>query len=342
MTTSKLQRQARRRTHYTGEPYTRALRLLVSDPKGLIPRATQAQANLEFKTLSLLGRSGMTGGFAWIPDGDDPFTVTWITPWRDALDIRIERTEFLPDIVEALLPRISPGSDVSGIPGLRFRFTEAGVELYRINAAGILRLVKVRKQQWWAAVAAVAHSEDYEDSIDLWYDSPARLHPFEIQDIKDELEFRDRVHAPGQMTALVNLGSGLLRRFLLFRKMPLVTQVDLWKGLGGRSIEIEWFDGPTHEQVLDYLCDPFFGLGAIQEQKPCRCANDEECYSIRLTSRNHSDAALTLRRMRDGWGSSDPNWLEPRLARRREEMSRFARSGPSALSNGRTAMSLPS
>lgn len=154
---------------------------------------------------------------------------------------------------------------------------------------------------------AVAVSDGrYDDAEGLWHTRPASIHSQE--------EAFARKYDPGYAThrvdtTLTDLGSGLLRRHLLFRT-PDVTSIDLWLDSG--RIEVEWFDGPNHGTVIPDLTDAAFGIPAVPT-KNCRCGAPEGCYSIPLVI---SESAIALRRNTDGWSAQRDVWSARARTRR--------------------------
>lgn len=310
MPKSDLRELARQRQKCTGEKLHRSVaHLRALSWQQPLPTASQAQALLELEILERLGRSSVTEGHGRRP-GDDPLGITWLTPLPDALELGA-KLEALPDIIAALMPTAVAGDEPRGVLGLRARHCAAGVELYRLDLPGSIRLPRVNEKRWRHAVAVA-----YYDVLDV--DPGARVwltHPHRMQ--LDE-EAMARRHTPGYAHSGVErpdaaaAASALLRRHLLFRSTNPLTSINIWRN-GGR-IELEWYDGPSHTDILSALLDPVVGLpGTID--RPCRCAVDRDCWSVRLRWAHAIGARINLRH-----GTWD--WTEHREAGSRDDRSR--------------------
>jgi hypothetical protein len=306
---------ARRRQRCTGEKLHRAvaqLRALAwQEP---LPLASPAQAQLELEVLTKLGRGTVTDRHGWRP-GDDPFALSWVTPLPEALEIGA--TPFaLPDVVAALMPYAAFDGEPSGVLGLRARHCAAGVELFRLDLPGRIRLPGVSANRWRHAVAvAYADVVDVAPAERVWQSHPRRMHP--------EEEATARLYSPGyahdrDKPEAEAAGSALLRRHLLFRNTAApVTGIDVWRN--GDRIELEWYDGPTHTNVLHVLLDPLVGLPGAAD-KVCRCPVDDECWSVRMRWAHAAGARLNLRRGTNVWDAERYQISDNDRARRLKAM----------------------
>jgi hypothetical protein len=327
----KFRSMARRLQAYTGEPLQRAIGRLRSAPwEPAIPTATDAQAQFELRFLREVGRCGVSDGYGRLPH-EPPWAMNWVSPYPQALEISV-RADALPDLVGAVLPYWSgPGDDPSGVAGLRFRVVPGGVELFQLELPGVIRLVRVTPRAWWRAVAIVLDDRAEADCTEFWHSHPLRLAPAE--------EAFARSFAPGYHGTrgqayrdVVALGSGLLRRqFVLAR--PFIPCVDLWMNPG--VIELEWFNGPTHAEVIEALTDPVFGVQA-ESDAVCHCDSGRCRYCILLrTAPGAAGGCIALRRNSKEWDSIRQGWAEESQQRRAAAFARFDRSGPPRLVDGR-------
>lgn len=316
---------ARQRQGCTGEQLHRAVESLRALPwREPLPSASPAQAQLELEVLRRLGRGDVTDGHGWRP-GDDPFGLAWVTPLPDTLEVGA-KPEALPDIVAALMPYAVAGEvEASGVMGLRARHTRDGVELHRLGLPGSVRLPGVSERRWRHAVAVAYYDVlDVEPAARVWQSHPRRLHPDE--------EATAREYAPGyagqgrDRPDLATVASALLRRHLLFRAASAtVTCINLWPQ--GNRIELEWYDGPDHAEVVDVLLDPVFGLPGSPERQ-CRCSTGVYCWAVRLRWADAPDAALNLRRGTWGWSPGRDADARKDRARRLDAMRRSREPEP--------------
>ncbi|MEV6848853.1 hypothetical protein [Actinoplanes sp. NPDC051411] len=288
---------ARRLYAYTGEPHRVALDRLRRFPGRPIPTASAAQQHLEHEILRHIGYCGITDGHGWRP-GDGPFSIDWLGPLPDALEIGVTETA-LPDLLGALLPTWTPGDEPRGVRGLRPHFAPRGVELRRLGLPGLLRLPGVRRQTFMRA-AAVGHEMIWDDpdlTLMLWRTNPDQLHPEE----QAHANGFDAGYAPESdgRAEMAATASALLRRHMIFRASQPATDIRVWMNPG--SVQVEWDAGPDHLTVIDALLDPVFGTpGQVKDRCTCREAEprSSRCYSLHV---EFPDAFVNLRRGRDCW-----------------------------------------
>lgn len=327
----KFRSMARRLQAFTGEPLQRAVGRLRAAPwEAPIPAATRAQAEFEMRFLRKVGRCAVSDGYGRLPH-DPPWAMTWVSPYPQALEVNV-RADALPDLVNAILPHWHESGDgPNGVAGLRFRVVPGGVELFQLELPGVIRLMRVTPRAWWRAVAVALNDRAEADCTELWHSHPSRLAPEEEAFARSfEPGYNN---TPGETYSdVVALGSGLLRRQFVLAQ-PFTPCVDLWMNPG--VIELEWFNGPTHTEVIDALTDPVFGM-PTKADASCRCAAGSCRYSILLKTTPAIDGGcIALRRNSKGWGSMRQGWAEESQRRRADELARFGRSGPPRLVDGR-------
>ncbi|WP_436528264.1 hypothetical protein [Actinoplanes sp. HUAS TT8] len=294
---------ARQRQHYTGERFARAAKHLLMQPwAGPLPDASPHQADLEFEVLLRLGRHHMTLGHGW-RHGDGPFNLSWLTPHTDAIELGVHPLA-LPDVAANLMPRLSPDTtgQPTGVLGLRVSHSGAGVELTRLGLPGVVRLPGIRERQWQQALA-VARDDAGDTSPPVWQTHQDTLHSQEITyGPRYGTGSSRRLAATGRHpSGIVRLGSALLRRHQIFRTAPPVAGIDLWFNPG--QIELEWFAGPTHDDITSALLDPVFGLSGSTSRRGC-CRPSTSCYGVKLWCASAPHATVNLRRQSSGWSDS--------------------------------------
>jgi hypothetical protein len=290
MPKSDLSDLARRRQKYTGEKLHRAvshLRALCwQEP---LPTASPSQAQLELEVLIELGRHACVEGLGWRPGGD-PLGIAWLTPLPDALELAT-KPEALPDIV-ALLPTVAPDDEPSGIPGLRARRYGAGVELYRLGLPGRIRLPGLSEPRWRHAVGVAYYDVLHvEASARAWRTHPHRMHPDE--QAMARLSTSGHASTPLNEADAAGAASALLRRHLLFRSANPLTSLHVWQNAD--RIELQWYDGPHHTDIIDELLHPVMGLPGTVDGS-CRCTIDDDCGPMRLRWNHAAGTQLNLRR----------------------------------------------
>ncbi|MDQ0366877.1 hypothetical protein [Catenuloplanes indicus] len=299
------------------------MRRLTDGSRPVIPHGSPAQANLEHEVLMLLGHRGETTAHGWKP-GDDPFGISWLTPYLDALDIGVKQTA-LPDVLGALMPTYRPGGEPHGLWGLRAEVSADGVQLRRLGLPGVVRIPGIRRAQWWRAAAAYLETRcDSHEMQLLWRTHPHRMHP-------EEESFAHKYGAgyttDARFREVPPLTSALLRRHMIFRH-PSIAAVDLWRNW--ERIELEWADGPDHTTVIEALLDAELGAsGAVSAR--CRCASGDDCFAIELTMQAAPNAVLRLRRCRYGWAEVREQFSDEARAKRYAALRRYTGCGPEFL-----------
>jgi hypothetical protein len=327
---------ARRLRAYTGERLQRAIGRLRAAPwEAAIPAATVPQAQFEMRFLRKIGRCGVADGYGRLPH-DPPWAMNWVSPYPQSLEVNV-RADALPDVVNAILPHwYESGLEPGGVAGLRFRVAPGGVELFQLELPGVIRLVRVTPQAWWRAVAIAISGRADTNCTELWHSRPTRL-ASEEEDFARSFEPGYNNSSGETYNNIVGLGSGLLRRqFVLAR--PFVPCVDLWMNPG--VIELEWFNGATHAEVIDALTDPVFGM-PVRAEAPCRCDSGWCPYCIFLqTTLAANGGRIALRRNSEKRDDTRQSWAEESQQRRTNQLSQFACSGPPRLVNGRQPVRL--
>lgn len=309
---------ARRRARYTGEKHADAVNAIrqLSRSQAWIPTANRDQALLELEFLGLIGRPHARARAGWRP-GEDPFGIRWVRPYEDRLDIGV-RLRYLPSLLRAILPTYSyDDAEPHGMCGARVRLGRTAVELYRVGLPGQIRLCGLSRAGWWQGLNTML-AELTNDGIPgtsaIWHRLPDRLHPQE--------EACARRYSPGYSPPsqglceeLADLASGFLRRHLILRQGAVVTGVDLWMHY---SIEFEWFDGPTHQELVDAFTDDEFGLNVVLDERPCTDCSPSACeYSVQLQGAGGARISLRRGRSRAGMTLRDDyneRWRRKRLA----------------------------
>lgn len=264
-----------------------------------------------------------TDGYGWKP-GDAPFTIDWLTPHTDMIEIAVA-IPALPDFIAAVLPYLDDSyenPEIYGIRGLRPSFIVGGIELTRLQLPGRIRLLNVTRHQWLTAAAVAADEYGIRDEHAVWRTHPDDWHPDEHAFARRyDTEYGGNNHARDR--TLAPLGSALLRRHLLLR-VPEVNSISLWENPG--SIQLEWSDGPDHAAVICALTDPTFGIMATTH-RGCWCSTTGDCYAIKLTPHDYPDAHVSLRRDAAGWSPWREQTSDGSRARRRQALAHHRNSG---------------
>ncbi|MFG2844270.1 hypothetical protein ACGF12_14010 [Kitasatospora sp. NPDC048296] len=137
----------------TNEPYQSAKRELAENAE-LIPQSTRDQARAEAAVFSAL----ITGyGFHWLSHTGGPFGIQWLTPRHDELVLHVGRDQ-LPRWASSLIPTPAPGTEPTGVPGLRW--SREGKDTVLTLAGGRIVLARTFERDWNKAIAAaVAQAE---------------------------------------------------------------------------------------------------------------------------------------------------------------------------------------
>lgn len=280
MSNRSLDQLAKRRRLYTNEDYCVARTEIAKRPPGspIIPTASPQQALFELTFLTAIAHRASQDEGGWTP-GCSPFGIERLTPRTDSLDIVVESI-FLPTILNDVLPYcIDSHPENLGITGLRVHHIKEGIELRRLGLPGMIRLIGKTRKMWWAGVNAYLLENSYGEAYSgaTWLHSPSRMHPIEEETAWGYIPGYAPVRP--DITESAAMASQFLRRHLIFRNPPFTTGINAW--VTG-AVQVEWFDGPSHRAVMDYLLDPVFGLADTASDGPCDDC-DVSCQFIHLT-----------------------------------------------------------
>lgn len=272
---------ARARATLTGQSYQHALHSIHRDglSRRPIPHAEPSQAEIEALALE---RIGDWAPAVWYPSAPG-FGVLWVDPSPTSITIA---TSYLPDLIRQLTPTISldgpepgflaAGSEVRGVPGLRFRERGRNVVLYRPERQGRIVIRTASNSLWRKAVTIGL--DDFGDQVILpWNSHPDGWHPTE------ELAERHHHRDAADQAAHYRLASDLLRRLPGLCR-PFLAH-DMWFNFfTGRhdayQIHFEWQNSGPPNKVLDLLMDADGGLGTTIEPNPLLGQHcDADCYS---------------------------------------------------------------
>lgn len=237
MTTTALTRRARLRARATREPYSYARQQLLLAPASMpvVPPASSAQVEFEglfFHALRTLH----------FPDGPDPadalgvLEIRHLYPAEDRLVVDVAPIGAALTIAAYVFPELAPNSGVlaSGVPRLRMRAIDGGVEFVRLDHPGSIIVQGVT-----AAEISQHHSHDGTCVAEL---SPHRV-------TREEAD-ADAWYGPGEL----EITSSVVRRLGLFTSLG-ATCIDTWASLGG-GISVEVFLPPLDDhQYVELVAD---------------------------------------------------------------------------------------
>ncbi|MEU4243152.1 hypothetical protein [Actinoplanes sp. NPDC026619] len=291
-----------------------------------IPTGSVAQRHLELQVLRRIGFYGFTERYGWKP-GDPPFAIDWIRPMPNSLDIAV-RPDALPEAIGALLPMLVPGSEPTGVRGLRPRLTPHGVELSRIGLPGMVCLRGVRLRAWQRALdISMKIWDDPDETLLLWRTHPDVMHP----DEEDIARSCDAGYAPASEGCddVAAAASIVLRRQMIFRG---VTDIRVWTNPG--SIQLEWYGGDDHAAVAGALLDPVFGMpGSVDAPCTCHDSGANRCWSVELDFVANPGGYVNLRRGGADWTDRLEQSSEKARQRRSAELRPAWAGLPAAPSN---------
>ncbi|MEU1091467.1 hypothetical protein ACFYPN_31955 [Streptomyces sp. NPDC005576] len=242
--------------------------------------ASPAQARLESRVLEQLGT---TPGLCAHPFGIASLsaTVTSLTLHLDAY-MGHERDSFPEYCLSRLLPAAPApgcGDDPHGIPGLRMNGIEADgrqLHLHTVKdgqtATLVLALPKGLTEGW----------ADIECRHRHWCDDNG-LRPLWTAPQLDGVESRHLRAYPsleGSRARRAAVGSGLLRRIALFHTVAAFYRVQCWDDGDSWKIDARTAHprAPWHDQLLQRLCHPRWGLPVRVAHRFCRCAEPDHPY----------------------------------------------------------------
>jgi hypothetical protein len=200
-----------------------------------MPEAGPAQQRLEADLVDALGTilwESHVAGF----DDDQWFAFSSVTPAANSLLARLTRRSSLANFVRQIAPWIDRDlndpadvGEVSGVSGLRFRTTRAGIRLFRPGEDAAIVVVGVEEDEWLAAVDAAVLSHADARNARPWAYSPTSWTPVE----RAAYDHRIRPISP--------LPSVVLRRINALRFLQPYG-VDAWSTVGGFVVEAWHFD----------------------------------------------------------------------------------------------------
>ncbi len=268
------------------------------------PAASPAQARLESLVLEQLGTS---------PDlCAHPFGITSLSSAAASLTLHLDaymghkRYSFPEHCLSRLLPAApAPGSgdDPHGIPGLRMSGIEADgrqLHLYTVKDPGqtatlVLAQPKGLSEGW----------ADIERRYRRWCDGNG-LRPLWTAPQLDGVESRHLSAYPsieGSRARRAAVGSGLLRRIALFHTVTAFYRVQCWDDGDRWKIDARTAHPRArwHDQLLQRLCHPRWGLPVRVAHRFCRCAEPDTPYQWNHTCDFYFDGHTT--------GNDDPLYL---------------------------------
>ncbi|MFJ5548666.1 hypothetical protein [Streptomyces sp. NPDC093225] len=243
------------------------------------PPAADAQALLESWVLEQLGLS---------PDlSAHPFGVASLTCSAASLTLHLdpylgrERHSFPEHCLHRLLPAApAPGSgdELGGIPGLRVGGTEAGgrkLRLHMVDGLGPAQLTLALPPglpETWPAVERRHRSWVKGHGMRPLWATPWL--DYEESDYLDACLARAR-------SARATMGSALLRRLALFHTSAAFYRVRCWDEGDTWKIDACTANPSTqgHDQLLQRLCHPRWGLPVNLAHAFCHCAGHESPYA---------------------------------------------------------------
>ncbi|RPK56100.1 hypothetical protein [Streptomyces sp. ADI95-17] len=268
------------------------------------PAASPAQARLESLVLEQLGTS---------PDlCAHPFGITSLSSAATSLTLHLDaymghkRYSFPEHCLSRLLPAApAPGSgdDPHGIPGLRMSGIEADgrqLHLHTVKDPGqtatlVLALPKGLAEGW----------ADIERRHRRWCDDNG-LRPLWTAPRLDGVESRHLSAYPsleGSRTRRASVGSGLLRRVALFHTVTAFYRVQCWDDGDSWKIDARTAHPRArwHDQLLQRLCHPRWGLPVRVAHRFCHCAEPDTPYQWNHTCAFYFDGYTA--------GKDDPIYL---------------------------------
>ncbi|MEU2181037.1 hypothetical protein [Streptomyces thermolilacinus] len=268
------------------------------------PAASLAQALLESYVLEQLGRS---------PDlCAHPFGIASVTSARTSLTLHLDaymgqrQYSFPEHCLSRLLPTTPApgnGTDVPGIPGLRVRGIEAGgqeLHLHMVKdlgqtAALVLVLPRGLAEGW----------EDIERRHWHWCEENG-MRPLWTTSQLDAVETAYRNDHPSleaSRTRRAAVGSGLLRRIALFHTITAFYRVQCWDDGDSWKIDARTAHPRArwHDQLLQRLCHPRWGLPVHVAHRFCHCAEPDTPYQWNHTCAFYFNGATP--------GNDDPVYL---------------------------------
>ncbi|MFJ9967231.1 hypothetical protein [Streptomyces avermitilis] len=268
------------------------------------PPASPAQMRLESYVLEELGTS---------PDlCAHPFGIASLTGSSTSLTLHLDpymgqaRYSFPEHCLSRLLPATPAsgnGNDVPWIPGLRMSGIEAGgrqLHLHMVKDSGqeatlVLALPRGLKESWADVERRNRHWREGNGQRPLW--TAPRLDPVEC-DYLNACPSRESTRA-----TRAAVGSALLRRIALFHTVTAFYRVQCWDD--GDSWKIDARTGHPralwHDQLLQRLCHPRWGLPARVAHRFCHCAEPDAPYQWNHTCAFYFDGHTA--------GRADPLYL---------------------------------
>ncbi|MER5974603.1 hypothetical protein ABT112_33705 [Streptomyces sp. NPDC002055] len=245
------------------------------------PTASPAQTRLESRVLAQLGTSPSLCAH--------PFGIASLTSSGTSLTLHLdayldqERYSFPEHCLSRLLPAApAPGSgdDVPGIPGLRVSGVKARgrqLHLHMVKGPGqaatlVLALPNGLAEDWADIEGRHRHWCEHNGLRPLW--TAPELDPVEADFLQayPSLE-RGRTRQDA-------VGSALLRRIALFHTVTAFYRVQCWDDGDSWKIDARTAHprAPWHDQLLQRLCHPRWGLPVHVAHRFCHCAAPDTPY----------------------------------------------------------------
>ncbi|MFI6883776.1 hypothetical protein [Streptosporangium canum] len=297
---------ARKRALLTGQSHQHALMSLKRDRgQGAAPIPVAPIWQAAFEAL-LLERIGEWDPDFWCP-GVLPFGITWVDPSPYDLTIAIPR-RYLPDLIRQLIPTIDYGQwhrprdddfEFHGVPGLRFRYENCYIVLYRPGQPARVKIPLENETLWHKAIK-IATAEFPPGTILPWDTNPQDWHPAETY--YSTVSWPARYAIEGEHYQASRLASDLLRRLPGICK-PFVSH-DMWFNFYGSTaaeyhIQLEWQNSQPPHAILDLILDRKFGLDVqlelVHDQESEADCYTDQCRWVRLRSMDESGSRIDLR-----------------------------------------------
>ncbi|WP_258018067.1 hypothetical protein [Streptomyces noursei] len=270
------------------------------------PAASPAQTRLESLVLEQLGTSPSLCAH--------PFGIASLTSASTSLTLHIdaymglERYSFPEHCLNRLLPTASAPDnekDVPGIPGLRVSGIEAGgrqlhLHLHMVKDPGqaatlVLVLPRGLEEGWEVIERRHRHWCEDNGLRPLW--TTPHLDPVEA----DYLNAYPSLE--GSQARRAAVGSALLRRIALFHTAAAFYRVQCWDDADSWKIDARTAHPRAlwHDQLLQRLCHPRWGLPVHVAHRFCHCAEPNAPYQWNHTCAFYFDGHTT--------GKDDPIYL---------------------------------
>ncbi|MEU0633255.1 hypothetical protein [Streptomyces sp. NPDC005989] len=268
------------------------------------PAASPAQARLESLVLKQLGTSPSLCAH--------PFGIASLTSTSASLTLHLdaymgqERYSFPEHCLSRLLPTTPApdnGNDVPGIPGLRVSGIEAGGQRLHLHmvkdpeqeATLVLVLPRGLAEGWEAIEHRHRHWCQDNGLRPLW--TTPHLDPVETGYLS---AYPSREGSRARRAAV---GSALLRRIALFHTVTAFYRVQCWDDGDSWKVDARTAHPRAHwhDQLLQRLCHPRWGLPVHVAHRFCHCAEPDAPYQWNHTCAFYFEGHTT--------GKDDPIYL---------------------------------